>query len=824
MVLKRLGYWLLLPLLLVALLFYSLTIKGSVQPRKISSQDVRESHQLLKSSWQRLVADDQTQVLALDEKHLDALLNVATQSLRPITFHGSLTDFGLVIHGARSLPAPFSGRIFYFSCVLAEQPAGFAIESCKLGKLPLSGRLMMQLMRFSLWAFIQAPEDKLIYELFQSGRVEQQTLSFHKQQAMRIRPELAAVVSGGINLGVGTVQGRGAPLPLEPYFEVLTELAKAHPEQRQLAFYLQQMLREAMRRGGDSFEREASTALWALAISAADRRFLRFSNGTVSAEQVPELPPLLLSGRRDLALHFLYSAVIKMVGNQQLAIQIGALKELSDAGSGGSGFSFVDMAANKAGIWMVQQLGNIDRQQVFTLDVDDFEAAFMPIWHDLPEGLSERQLNQALGGPDGPGAQALLTRIEERLAALSLYRADTKPVAQLTNSDIERLPPPKLTLIADLHLHSRFSDGSRDIDWLAQQGRQFGCDVIALTDHTDLSNKRFNEQAYLDAIRSARQKYAPLRVLSGLEWNIPPLGGREHVSVLLPQLTENAELLKIFRQRFDNERNLSGEDALQAMAWLEQNFPGVLLFYNHPSRKDFSAKENLWDVKLWRQQQQLLVGFEGGPGHQRAGASYNWLYRTVHGWDPAVAVVGGQWDRLLQQGERFWGASSNSDYHTEKLDYRPCQFSRTHLLVSDNSEQSIFQALRHGRFYGSQGNFVRELDFRLQLPDAQMLYSGDEASVAARQAYQVSIDLNLHERDFSGHPAWLDKLELILITPDAIKAVPLYPERSGQRYQVSWQGQLDGDFVVVRVRGAMQTAEGQWHYFYTNPIRLLRSR
>lgn len=822
--LKKFAWLSLLFASLSVLIFYLITVVGSVQPRKISSQDVRESHQLLKTSWQRLVADDQTEVLALDEKYLEAVLNVATQTLRPITFHGSLTDFGLVIHGARSLPAPFSDRIIYFSCVLAEQPAGFAVESCKLGKLPLSGRLVMQLMRFTLWVFIEAPEDKLLFELFKSGQVNNQVLSFQKQQAMQIRPMLASAVSSGINIGLSSIQSTETPLALEPYFELIARLAAQHPEQTQLAFYLQHLLRLAMQRDSSNVEREMVTALWALAITAADRRFLRFSQSSVPNEQIPDLPELVLTGRRDLALHFMYSAVIKMVGNQQVAQQIGALKELSDAGTGGSGFSFVDMTANKAGIWMVQNLSSIDREQVFASDVDDFEAAFMPMWHDLPEGLSERRLNQALGGPEGEGAKVLLARIDERLTSLSLYRTASVLSALTKSAFTQNLPAPKLTLIADLHIHSRFSDGMRDVSWLAEQAVNFGCDVIAITDHTDLSNKRFDEVTYLGAIRSARQQYAPLNIITGVEWNIPPLGGREHVLVLFPELAENADTLSEFRQRFDNERNLNGEHAHDAFSWLEQNKPGVLLFYNHPSRKDFSARENFWDVKLWRQQHKLLKGFEGGPGHQKEGASYNWRYRTINGWDPVVAVIGGQWDRLLQQGDMFWGASSNSDYHNEKLDYRPCQFSRTHLLVNDNSEQSIFQALRRGRFYGSQGNFVRELDFRIELPELGTLYSGDEALVATRQGYRVSINLTLHERDFSGHPAWLDKLELILITPDAVKAVPLYPQRNGQSYQVTWPAQLESDFVVVRARGAMQTAEGQWHYFYTNPIRLLRSR
>jgi len=54
--------------------------------------------------------------------------------------------------------------------------------------------------------------------------------------------------------------------------------------------------------------------------------------------------------RIDLAQHFIGSAALTASINKQVAQVVGEEKELSDAQQGGSGFSFIDLAADKAGM------------------------------------------------------------------------------------------------------------------------------------------------------------------------------------------------------------------------------------------------------------------------------------------------------------------------------------------------------------------------------------------------------------------------------------------------------------------------------------------
>jgi hypothetical protein len=69
----------------------------------------------------------------------------------------------------------------------------------------------------------------------------------------------------------------------------------------------------------------------------------------------PRRMRVMLGGREDLPLHFLVSAALAAEGSGPLSQAIGLYKEVTDS-RGGSGFSFSDMAANRAGTRFGQNL------------------------------------------------------------------------------------------------------------------------------------------------------------------------------------------------------------------------------------------------------------------------------------------------------------------------------------------------------------------------------------------------------------------------------------------------------------------------------------
>ena len=140
----------------------------------------------------------------------------------------------------------------------------------------------------------------------------------------------------------------------------------------------------------------------------------------------PRVPSrtVTLDGRADLAKHFMVSAVIAAHADTALADVVGLYKELQDA-RGGSGFSFPDLAADRAGTRFgdraVADSASAARLQELAGGGwrDD---GLMPAWRDLPEGLQEEVFRQRFGGQDTDAYREVTKEIERRLDALSWTR------------------------------------------------------------------------------------------------------------------------------------------------------------------------------------------------------------------------------------------------------------------------------------------------------------------------------------------------------------------------------------------------------------------
>lgn len=130
--------------------------------------------------------------------------------------------------------------------------------------------------------------------------------------------------------------------------------------------------------------------------------------------------------RIDLAQHFIASAALTASGNNQVAKVLGEDKELNDA-KRGSGFSFIDLAADKAGT----RFGEIATHspetakdlQLFMSQIKDY-SDFMPDPRDLPEKMTETEFIARFGSIQSPAYQELSKKIDDRIAAMSLYQLD----------------------------------------------------------------------------------------------------------------------------------------------------------------------------------------------------------------------------------------------------------------------------------------------------------------------------------------------------------------------------------------------------------------
>jgi hypothetical protein len=127
--------------------------------------------------------------------------------------------------------------------------------------------------------------------------------------------------------------------------------------------------------------------------------------------------------REDLAQHFLTSAAIAASADSGVAEALGVFKELDDS-QGGSGFSFADLAADRAGVRFAELVARIsyDAQQAQRrLSEMESETEFMPRVDNLPEDIMALELKQQYDNLESDAYRMLNAEIDRRIADCWLY-------------------------------------------------------------------------------------------------------------------------------------------------------------------------------------------------------------------------------------------------------------------------------------------------------------------------------------------------------------------------------------------------------------------
>jgi hypothetical protein len=163
---------------------------------------------------------------------------------------------------------------------------------------------------------------------------------------------------------------------------------------------------------------ENRSALIALALYATGQSPSRFVQDARKWTQ-PAQHAVLLRGREDFAMHFLVSAVLAAEGGGRLADAIGLYKEISDS-RGGSGFSFNDIAADRAGTRFGQIAARDPKRLQADLSKGVTDEDFMPGVADLPEFLSEAEFKATYGEIGAPAYERMQAEIERRVASRPL--------------------------------------------------------------------------------------------------------------------------------------------------------------------------------------------------------------------------------------------------------------------------------------------------------------------------------------------------------------------------------------------------------------------
>ncbi len=374
---------------------------------------------------------DQHSTLTLSEDEINGILALVTRGVPRLKGRVNVTPLGII--GAFTLNVPNNplGEYINLTTTILPSSKGLVVDNISVGRINISGKIVISLLEIILNKVIVGDTfgSKLINAI-DSIEVNNSTLIFAYHSIPGLRNAIVST-KGQIKEVRDDLALLGDPKIVKRYYE---RICKFHSQidglgQVSVGYYLNIVFSFARERSymSEAPVEENRAALLALAI------FLGSSNfdsvvGALDEETLATCQPrnsqMVLANRNDLRLHFIFSVALKIISDSGISFAIGEFKELLDSQQGGSGFSFADLAADRAGIRFaeialdensalrVQQMASELRQ----------EKTFFPSIAGLPEKIPQQVFDER-GGIEGDYYKQHLATINQRIDRLALYKA-----------------------------------------------------------------------------------------------------------------------------------------------------------------------------------------------------------------------------------------------------------------------------------------------------------------------------------------------------------------------------------------------------------------
>lgn len=363
--------------------------------------------------------------ILLSEKELNGIIALAARGLNGFKGRVVLTDAGLRADATLDVSANPFGRYINVTATVAPSSNGLVVDHLSIGSLPIPGQWLLSLAEIILNRAMQ--DEQLGSELLaaiESVSVEGFNLKLVYHAVPDFRHKFAKLKK--------EVQfTRDDSELVKHYYQGLCRFHKQSElgNRVSLGAYLGYIFSDAQQRSLESDEASAENeaALLALAIFLGSEKFntvVGALDETLLRACKPYGRHVLLANRKDLRLHFIFSAALKVISSSGVSFSIGEFKELLDSQRGSSGFSFADLAADRAGIRFAELAVDESGAHVIQKRASQLarEVVFFPSISGLQEGLHQQEFEQ-LGGIESEYYKKHLAIIEARIDQLALYKS-----------------------------------------------------------------------------------------------------------------------------------------------------------------------------------------------------------------------------------------------------------------------------------------------------------------------------------------------------------------------------------------------------------------
>jgi hypothetical protein len=380
---------------------------------RLTPSQVARATQLLRANDPRKLKTGQMSRITVREEEVALAGSYALSRLGSAGTKVRIEDARLTFDGTLEIPNNPVGRYVNVAAVVSQGNPLPGFVSLKIGRLPVSGWLANQVLdRAMIWLYAD-----------QDARAVSQMI-----RAIQLRPGRMQVTYRWQEDVVKRLRDRVVPeadkARLRFYNDALVRIARGVSSRPDLGELLSPLLALAGERGeAEDAPAENRAALLVLEAFVNNRNLGVLVPGYDTWAKPRRLVPVI-EGRRDFPQHLMTSAVLAALGDAALSDAVGLYKEVDDS-RGGSGFSFTDLAADRAGTRFgelcVRSVSSARRiQQAATDGLNNGDL--MPPVLDLPEHMSESVFMRRFGNTGDARYKKVTVEIERRISTLALYR------------------------------------------------------------------------------------------------------------------------------------------------------------------------------------------------------------------------------------------------------------------------------------------------------------------------------------------------------------------------------------------------------------------
>jgi len=433
---RTLLFFVILVLSLIIALFMALQSTPHLQSlHQIDAHTAAENKRIAQRLIQSLKSKEQPINLQATQTELNGLSAFGHRAIPQLSSDVTLFDDSALINFSLALPLPEMIRYLNVEVMLVSSKEGLDFETAYIGDISLPGNGIVKLAEWLTNSYVKEEFGTSLLKLVKNVDITAKQISVgvnlpdnfdnenlsNKDGLLALRDQLALFGDVEVirfyhqSLVEFIEQSPKASLSLTDYLGFTFGLVK----QRELAGIISNLTEE---------NREALTAL--VIYFGTDKFELLVGDITqLTAKQIKTRNLLRakvrLRNRVDIQKHYIYSVALQLFGSSSTSNAIGELKEFLDSNKGGSGFSFADLMADRAGTRLAMLATEDQRTAMQVLnhlaDVSD-EALLLPELSGLPEGISQENFEKHYRDIDSSVYMAMLQNIDERLREIPVYQ------------------------------------------------------------------------------------------------------------------------------------------------------------------------------------------------------------------------------------------------------------------------------------------------------------------------------------------------------------------------------------------------------------------